>query len=366
MVGDTASSETSRMDARHDRLGRRGVAGAALLMLGCTHDVGEAFASGGSATVTTSATAGASSGDADDGPGDDASTTTGDDAPDDTGPDDGTKFDTPPPDGAGAEPGDGEGCTKIDFLFVIDNSSSMGNEQEQLVAAFDGFISTIESEVGSADFHVGVVDTDSIDDDWAEEEWPQSDPCALELGGLLSRDSTVSGGSGFGNACGFASGRRYMTAGPGLADEFACAAHVGIQGDTQERQAGAVVSAVSPGLAASGACNEGFIRPDALLVIVLITDEDDRHSDGDPFTWFHDVVAAKGGIETNVAVLLISEGDPPYECAGTSYGSVWLSQWAELFTHTFAAPVCLEGYESVLADAIAPISEACEGFQPEG
>src|SRR5436190_653163 len=33
------------------------------------------------------------------------------------------------------EAGDGQGCTKADFLFVIDNSGSMEDEQDHLIAS---------------------------------------------------------------------------------------------------------------------------------------------------------------------------------------------------------------------------------------
>ena len=71
----------------------------------------------------------------------------------------------------------GEGCTKIDFLFVIDNSNSMANEQALLIDAFPGFVAAIEDGLPQAtDFHVGVTKTDvfGFDDDPAPD--PQN-PC---------------------------------------------------------------------------------------------------------------------------------------------------------------------------------------------
>src|SRR5690606_28988503 len=44
-----------------------------------------------------------------------------------------------------------EGCQKIDFLFVIDNSGSMGEEQAALAASFNGFITSIENTVMAKD-----------------------------------------------------------------------------------------------------------------------------------------------------------------------------------------------------------------------
>ena len=53
----------------------------------------------------------------------------------------GPKFDVA---GGNTGPGDGEmGCQKVDFLFVIDNSGSMEDEQNNLINSFPGFINTI-------------------------------------------------------------------------------------------------------------------------------------------------------------------------------------------------------------------------------
>ena len=52
----------------------------------------------------------------------------------------------------------GEGCTKIDFLFVIDNSNSMANEQALLIDAFPGFVAAIEDGLPQAtDFHLSLI-----------------------------------------------------------------------------------------------------------------------------------------------------------------------------------------------------------------
>ena len=43
----------------------------------------------------------------------------------------------------GASPG----CAKVDFLFVIDNSVSMKDEQDALIASFPGFIDSIKANI---------------------------------------------------------------------------------------------------------------------------------------------------------------------------------------------------------------------------
>ncbi|HRI07599.1 MAG TPA: hypothetical protein PKW35_07265, partial [Nannocystaceae bacterium] len=54
------------------------------------------------------------------------------------------------------------GCQgKIDFLFVISRDYSMKDEQAKLVAAFPGFISTIQAKFSDFDFHIMVIDGDA-------------------------------------------------------------------------------------------------------------------------------------------------------------------------------------------------------------
>jgi hypothetical protein len=64
----------------------------------------------------------------------------------------GVKLDVGAGDGtATAEGGDGVGCAKADFLFVIDNSGSMADEQDNLIASFPGFIATIQQTLMAQD-----------------------------------------------------------------------------------------------------------------------------------------------------------------------------------------------------------------------
>ncbi len=325
-----------------------------------------------STSASTSATAGGSASETGDastsaGPTSDPSTT---DVTTGVGP----KLDVAPDvDFGGGETDGGDGCKKIDFLFVIDNSNSMANEQQLLIDAFPGFIAAIESGLPQAtDYHIGVTKSDihGFDDD--PDPDPQN-PCPYLLGGLLDTSTPPDAKTGTGASCGFSSGAQYMTSGPALADEFACVAEVGIKGNTGEYQAGATLAALSDSLAQPGACNEGFLREDALLVLTLITDEDDDWSEPDSAqVWYDGVVAAKGDIESNVVFLLISGGSPKWpSCPPLNLDdnsgaaeSQKLTSWAQMFTNHELGNVCESGYEDYLANAIATIETACDEFQP--
>jgi hypothetical protein len=82
---------------------------------------------------------------------------------------------------------------------------------------------------------------------------------------------------------------------------------------------GAVI-ALSEQQAAPGACNEGFLRDEAVLGIFFISndtldlgEDDDAHPDTDTSTWYTDLVAAKDGdMSAIVTVGLIAQS--PSHC----------------------------------------------------
>ncbi len=290
---------------------------------------------------------------------------------------DGPKLDLGIPD---AGTGTGEGCTKIDFLFVVDNSNSMAAEQALLTAALPGFITAIQAALpDTSDYQIGVTKTDVFGFDNDPNPDPQN-PCPYVLGGLLSHATPDGQKTGTGPGCDFASGKNFMTAGPTLAQEFSCAASVGVKGNTGETQAAALLAAVGPELAAPGACNEAFLRPDALLVVIMITDEDDDWSPPDAdkqqnaTAWSSALIAAKNNLPENVAFVLISGGDPrwpdckdisPNDFTGAAASPNLTALATSIPSHSLGN-VCQAGYEDTLAAAIATIATACESFMPPG
>ncbi|HEY0135859.1 MAG TPA: hypothetical protein VGB85_17360 [Nannocystis sp.] len=267
--------------------------------------------------------------------------------------------DQPPKFDLGAAPDVGmqeqpEACAKVDLLFVIDNSSSMKNEQDNLVASFPGFVSSMLAQLANADsYHVGVVSTDSYDHN--------DDPCDNVLGGLITR---TGGNDSSNQSCGpYASGKRYMSEADDLGARFTCAAQVGTDGATDEKPLEAAIRGLGPILNAPGECNDGFLRKDALLVLVLITDEEEEGSNGDPPDWYDSLVLIKGGIETNIVVLsLIGLENPP--CVKAAEVGHRIIEFTEKFTYGSVGQICSDSYNLFFSDAIAVISEACNNFVP--
>lgn len=250
---------------------------------------------------------------------------------------------------------DGEGmCPKVDILFVIDNSFSMAAEQANLANSYAGFIEGIESSLESAnDFHLGVVTTDA---------YANNPPGCQSLGDLVT-------GSPDG-ACGPYAAGPYMTADDDLAESFVCAAKVGTDGHPGERPLGAALGAIDPARSQAGACNEGFVRDDALLVLVLITDEDDGDADGgssgSPDLWFDTLVEARG-YETNAVVLSVIGVDPPHACgAEVADPGVRIADFTSRFTYSAIADVCEDDYAPFFNEALYLVYAACSGFTPPG
>ena len=163
-----------------------------------------------------------------------------------------------------------------------------------------------------------------------------------------------------GSACGpYVGDRNFMTQDDDLDAAFRCAAQVGTGGSGAEQSLGAAIAALTPPLVDAGQCNADFLRQDALLVLVILTDED---AEMDPLFAAQAIVDAKRGRFDDVVVVLLAntpEGDCPHGTgAKTAYG---LSSFASAFQHAFVGPICAEDYGDVFRDAVEHVSSACGG-----
>jgi hypothetical protein len=305
------------------------------------------------------------------------------DATEAEGPGGGPKLDVAAPETEGpGDDGNGtEGCSKVDFLFVIDNSGSMGDNQDSLIGSFPGFIQSIQTTLTEAqDYHIMVVDTDA---QWGGEcqllcplffnvcpDIPQY-PCGIVPDAC---DSTLGAGvvhtmaSDAPNVpCSFTTGARYMdSTEPDLTSAFQCAAKVGSDGDGSERQMGAMVGALSPVLAEPGACNEGFVRQDAILVVTIITDEEDAASNGNPEGWYANVIASKFGDANAIVMLgLINDTDAAMPvCPVESQDPVKLRTFVDMFPNRIRGSVCAASYNDFFQQAVDLIDTTCDEFVP--
>lgn len=159
---------------------------------------------------------------------------------------------------------------QLDLLFMIDNSGSVTQEQNSLLRHFPAFIKALEALPGGLpDLHIAIVSPD--------------------LGaGPTARDGCRPGGDGgrflVQPGCGLDQGTFLRVDGKGnknfsgdLATVFSCLARLGTAGCNQEQPLQSIRLALSD----ANPDSKAFLRKDAHLAIVLLTDEDDCSADAD-------------------------------------------------------------------------------------
>jgi hypothetical protein len=161
---------------------------------------------------------------------------------------------------AGAQP-----CAEMDIMFVIDNSLSMADEQANLAANFPLFVKALD-EFGadrgvSLDYRIAVTTT-AVSKTWKSEA----------AGGVPSTTAQVGDDGAVLQRCDMV--RPWIEKGdPNRADTFACAAQIGTGGPLWEMPLDAVRKAVTERV--DDGTNRDFFRRDAVLSVVILTDEDD-------------------------------------------------------------------------------------------
>lgn len=166
---------------------------------------------------------------------------------------------------------------KVDILWVIDNSGSMCEEQAQIRAQAEAFVG--ELVAAGLDFQLAVVTTDMVDPSQSgrfQNQAQASDvslTCTIEIDisqcdvdeppSLILRSSDYLRDGEVDSAS--------------LSRDFGCSATVGTDGDGFEAGLEAMRSALGDEL--SEGFNAGFLRDDAVLAVVFVSDENDC-SDG--------------------------------------------------------------------------------------
>jgi len=175
---------------------------------------------------------------------------------------------------------------KTDILFVVDDSTSMENEQENLRRNLAAFVQALDSSAIPHDFQIGVTTTSVDNTHGLADEYPYYeppydgahipfpagrlvavDPRALTddaLRGLLQWDP---------DAARFVGTRIIPTGSATVVDDFEANVLVGTQGSSKEEPLRAAELALTARIA--DGTNAGFLRPGARLGVVVLTDEDD-------------------------------------------------------------------------------------------
>lgn len=165
---------------------------------------------------------------------------------------------------------------KADILFVVDNSGSMSDKQTKLGNSFGTFINWLIG--GEVDYRIAITTTDMADP-------THQGRFRAAAGQPLILDVTT----------------------PNIVDAFKANVNVGVVGSADEQGLAAAAAAVSPALLAG--TNAGFLRDDAKLYVVWVTDENDG-SPSNPPAYQTQIAAAKGGDLSQVFFAAIAGPEP--------------------------------------------------------
>lgn len=251
-------------------------------------------------------------------------------------------------------------CRKMDIVFVIDNSSSMDKEQEALAANFPGFIKLINEYKTAAgeelDYRIAIVSTDIGEAGNFHRERGKSPiigtcgPGDLEMPWLERHD--------------------------GIDAEFSCRAQLGVLGSTRELPLECARLGLTDRIADGSNTIKGasFLRDDALLALVVISDEDDGGGDHDavqkpspidtPESYAKSFDGVKGGYRGRWATAVIAGEryclDGQF---GTADQAVRLQQFADIAKpNSVFSSICSKDFTTSLKEAFDVFASACKGF----
>ena len=159
-------------------------------------------------------------------------------------------------------------AARTDILFVVDDSGSMHDEQENLATSFHAFVERLASSPVENDFQIGVtttsVDLPEYQPDGSVEIHTSNEGQPFEAGALVG-----------------AEGKRLLAASsPTLVADFDENVNVGVDGSWKEQGLRAAKLAVMDRIADGS--NAGLLRPGARLAIIIVSDEDDCSDPASP------------------------------------------------------------------------------------
>jgi hypothetical protein len=191
----------------------------------------------------------------------------------------------------------GASSGNLDVLFMIDNSSSMNVMQQKLASQLPGFITALQNlPSGLPNLHIAVVSSDmgAPGDSTASLQCRElGDNGQFRLGattGVSGLDAGATGGAPGGDdagapGCAGASlnaGARYISNVDGVANYtgdlsalLSCMTALGDNGCGFEHQLASISRALGADGSPAPSSNAGFLRPDAQLAIIVLSNEDD-------------------------------------------------------------------------------------------
>ena len=160
---------------------------------------------------------------------------------------------------------------------------------------------------------------------------------------------------------------RYIVKGePELKDTFTCVATLGA-GPKVSVPMEIMTDALQSEMLSEGGCNEGFLRDDALLVVVILEAGDAGFEPGTPKTWWEFLLSKKNNDpEAIVALVLGSDFDVPDPvCDVESGGTNLLRAFSKTVTHGRFETVCVDSYVPFLQEGADLILDQCALLIPQ-
>ncbi len=272
-----------------------------------------------------------------------------------------------------------EVCSKMDILFIIDDSGSMGEEQGNLAQNFPQFIQVLDNYMtqtgGALDYRVAVTTTGRDLDYVIEPE-----PIPGFPGVFPPIPMSESGDNGvMRQECGMT--KRWIDGSDSdAASTFSCVAEVGTGGPSLEMPLYATQLALGDRI--SDGTNVGFLREDSLLGVIILTDEDDCSRTDNNFTLGNDQCGSNNpdylppsdtidfldqltGSRGRWATAVIAG---PTSCSSSFGDAIKASNLQDFVSQTGTnavfSSICDGDLSTPLQEAIATFDAACKSFDP--
>jgi hypothetical protein len=260
-------------------------------------------------------------------------------------------------DGSTIDASGGDECKKIDLVFVVDNSGSMGQEQANLTSNFPNFITTLNgfrTKGGDPlDYRVAVTTTDNSTDR-----------------GAFRRTGA--------NGCNPGPTRPWLERNDAnLSQAFSCRANVGTSGSSSEVGLECMKQALTTRMTdgTNKANGQDFLRQDALLAFIIITDEDESSSVAintypPVFDGVKTIGATSGKGRWAAAVIAgFNAQGVAQTCSSTQFGSAGAAtRYGQFITlagkNGVASSICAGDLTVGLTAALNTFEQACKNLPP--
>ena len=259
--------------------------------------------------------------------------------------------------GSSGTSGEPTECKKMDIVFVIDNSPSMTEEQNNLAANLPRFVKIIDdykTKMGDPlDYRLAVTSTD----DRADKGTFAVGPGPLAPAGCVAGPARPWLQRTDSNVAGF----------------FSCRAELGTRGSGTERPLECGLLSVTERIRdnTNVSSTSRFLRDDALLAMVLITDEDEG-SAGDtgslarPMAEYPAAFDKLKGGRARWATAVIAG---PSDCSSPGFGTAAEAKRLKGFITAVGkngafASICTGDLTDGLTKALATFDQACKAFVP--